>query len=275
MANRLSENIHVMWTGRLVCSPTVTSQDADSYGSGIGRKPFLWDNYPVNDYNRNRLFLGPFKGRDPELLRHLSGYVSNPMNEAEASKFALLTLVDYLKDPFKYDPERSWEKGVHLLLPKPLRRPFAIFSEHSRASFLETTESAKLGRYIDGLKRNPENLKLLNEVTGYLRNLRRFIRKLKNMPNQKLRKEMSPYLRKGDALIELGLFSLDLLRASRKGLTKDLRSKARRIKNMLNEISKDPHQLMGEIKPDWTIQGAEQESYPVQLARLALGKISS
>lgn len=265
----LSSEIHVMWTGRTVCSSTITCQDADSYGSGIRRKPFLWDNYPVNDYNRDRLFLGPLKGRDSELLQHLSGYVSNPMNEAEASKFALLTFADYASNPPRYDPIESWKRAVQQILPRELRKAFLAFADHSRASFLDIDESPALSEYVREIMRNPMDADLINRMVRYLHDLRRSIKKLERGLPPKLKKEMRPYLRKGDSLVELGLCSLDLLKSARKTIPKTSKSK-RRIQNMLNQVSKDSHQLMGKIKANWTIEKFEQDSYPEQLAKKAL-----
>ncbi|MEM2928591.1 MAG: beta-N-acetylglucosaminidase domain-containing protein, partial [Nitrososphaerota archaeon] len=85
LSSGLSKEIYIIWTGRYVVSPTITKEDAINFGKIINRKPFLWDNYPANDYNRGRLHLGPFQGRSAELIKYLSGYVANPMNEAEAS----------------------------------------------------------------------------------------------------------------------------------------------------------------------------------------------
>lgn len=275
LAKGLSYEIHVMWTGRTVCASTISCQDADSYGSGIGRRPFLWDNYPVNDYNRDRLFLGPLKGRDCELLQHLSGYVSNPMNEAEASKFALLTFADYIRNPSEYDPIEAWKRAVQQILQKNLRKAFFAFAEHSRASFLDIEESLVLAEYLQEIVKNPTNADLLNRMIKYLHDLKRSISKLERDLPPKLLKEMRPYLKKGDSLVELGFCSLDLLKASRKGNTRVAKSKTRRIQKMLDELSKDSHQLMGKIKGNWTIEKVEQDSYPEQLAKKALEVVKS
>jgi hyaluronoglucosaminidase len=101
-----------------VVSTTVTPNDGDEFSKVVRRKPKLWDNYPVNDYFRDnkparlRLNLGPFVGRSTDLCDHLAGYLSNPMNEWEASKLPLLTLADYLRDPKLYSSEESFQNSV-------------------------------------------------------------------------------------------------------------------------------------------------------------------
>ena len=57
-----------------------------------GRSPLVWDNYPVNDATMTAsLHLGPYDGRDADLLAATSGILCNPMPQAEASKVALAT----------------------------------------------------------------------------------------------------------------------------------------------------------------------------------------
>jgi len=104
----LPPEIKVFWTGPGVVSRTITARDAKQFGRIIRRKPLLWDNYPVNDFDRARLFLGPLRGRDQDLIGHLSGVFFNPMNEARASKIALTSAALYVRGPRVYDPERVW-----------------------------------------------------------------------------------------------------------------------------------------------------------------------
>jgi hypothetical protein len=111
----LDPAVEVFWTGPVVVSPSITAADARAFGDIIRRKPLLWDNYPVNDYNRNILNLGPLRNRDPELSNLLAGYLSNPMNEDECSKIALLTIADYLRDPSGYDPDKSWRRALQIM----------------------------------------------------------------------------------------------------------------------------------------------------------------
>ncbi|KAJ5432563.1 uncharacterized protein N7458_011719 [Penicillium daleae] len=120
----LNKNISIQWTGEGVFSDQINDtsvQQADS--TYVTDKMFLWDNFPVNDGNRNRLFLNPLTGRSPELYKYLLGFTSNPMEEAYASMPALANYADYTWNGPKYNAEDSmaailWElsgsdKTVH------------------------------------------------------------------------------------------------------------------------------------------------------------------
>ncbi len=99
--------IPLAWTGIDVVAPDITVPEARAWSEMIQRPPLVWDNYPVNDFARWRLFLGPLRGRAPDLASAVAGFVSNPMNEAHASMLPLWTVADYLKDPQHYNPDSS------------------------------------------------------------------------------------------------------------------------------------------------------------------------
>ena len=70
----------------------------------------LWDNTPVNDaVMSDRLHLGPYAGRAPELRAELSGVVLNPMIQARASLPTLLSAMGWVRGD---DPERVWQDIV-------------------------------------------------------------------------------------------------------------------------------------------------------------------
>jgi hyaluronoglucosaminidase len=77
----------------------------------------VWDNYPVNDFGRTagRLLLAPYDKREPGLSDHLSGIVSNPMNQEAASKLAVFTMSDFSWNDRGYDRARSGRQAaLHL-----------------------------------------------------------------------------------------------------------------------------------------------------------------
>ncbi|MGH8986898.1 MAG: protein O-GlcNAcase [Acidimicrobiia bacterium] len=104
----------VMWTGPTVCSRSITPEDANAWAAVLGgRRPLLWDNYPVNDGPMERaLHLGPYRGRPAALSDALAGVLCNPMVQPWASRVALATAADYLRDPGSYDPEASWAQAI-------------------------------------------------------------------------------------------------------------------------------------------------------------------
>lgn len=114
LAGALPPEVDVMWTGPTVCSPTIAAEDARAWATALaGRRPILWDNYPVNDGTMVRsLHLGPYRGREPALTDELDGVLCNPMLQAHASQVALATAADFLCGPDAYDPDESWSRAI-------------------------------------------------------------------------------------------------------------------------------------------------------------------
>ncbi len=108
----LNREIDIVWTGPEVLAERITAAEARTFAQAVGRPPVLWDNYPVNDFNPQRLFMGPVAGRGPDLPRALRGVLVNPMRQARASLVPLLTYGEYLRDPARYKPEAALRAAV-------------------------------------------------------------------------------------------------------------------------------------------------------------------
>ena len=129
LARLVPAGVPLVWTGVDVVAPEITAAQAAEWGRLIGRKPLVWDNYPVNDFARWRLFLGPLRHRAPDLDTAVLGIIANPMNEAHASMIALATVADYLRDPRGYDPERSRARAVRALFGDAVAEALRPFLE--------------------------------------------------------------------------------------------------------------------------------------------------
>ena len=103
----IDPEVMIFWTGPAVCSPTITAADARRFAGWIRRKPFIWDNYPVNDMFPWRPLLAPVRGRSPDLASEVSGYLANPMKQWFASTLPLTSLAAYLNDPVHYRPSAA------------------------------------------------------------------------------------------------------------------------------------------------------------------------
>jgi hyaluronoglucosaminidase len=103
---RMPAEIPIMWTGDAVFDAEVLPAHAAGIAGLIGRKPLLWDNYPVNDFflGSRRLFLSPVTGRSQDAVAALSGVLSNPMTHQAASRPALVSYGDLLAAPETYRP---------------------------------------------------------------------------------------------------------------------------------------------------------------------------
>ncbi|XP_053717046.1 protein O-GlcNAcase [Synchiropus splendidus] len=93
----LHPNITVIWTGDKVISRTLSMVGLAEVEAILQRPPLIWDNLHANDYDSRRLFLGPFKGREPELRGRLRGLLLNPNCEFEANYIPLHTLGSWLR----------------------------------------------------------------------------------------------------------------------------------------------------------------------------------
>lgn len=109
-AKQLDKNINMFWTGEKVCSANYPAEHLAQVSELIGRKPFLWDNYPVNDgaVKSNLLHLRPFAQSHSELADNVAGHAVNPMNQAWLSQIPLASLPLAYRDKEHYDTESAF-----------------------------------------------------------------------------------------------------------------------------------------------------------------------
>lgn len=116
LARELPDDVLVWWTGSDVVVGEVTRRDVDEAAASYGHRLLLWDNFPVNDFDRTRLFLGPLTGRTADLTdAPLVGISANPMVEAAPSQLALATVADYAWNPHAYDPADAARRALALV----------------------------------------------------------------------------------------------------------------------------------------------------------------
>ncbi|HLY59321.1 MAG TPA: beta-N-acetylglucosaminidase domain-containing protein [Terriglobia bacterium] len=120
-------DVPLIWTGIQVVSPTITVAQAQEWGALLHRKPYIWDNFPVNDGIRWRVNLGPLRGRDPNLSSAVSGFVSNPMIQPQASRIPLQTVAEYLWNATAYDPDAAEKRALTDQFGKDAARDLAPF----------------------------------------------------------------------------------------------------------------------------------------------------
>nr|XP_054766561.1 protein O-GlcNAcase-like isoform X1 [Lytechinus pictus] len=97
IGSKLLPDIMVMWTGGKVVSKFITIDSIKELSSVIKRKPVIWDNIHANDYDQQRMYLGPYKGRSTELKPYTSGILTNPNCEYYLNHIALHTLATWNK----------------------------------------------------------------------------------------------------------------------------------------------------------------------------------
>ncbi|MFE5241755.1 MULTISPECIES: beta-N-acetylhexosaminidase family protein [unclassified Streptomyces] len=144
LREQLDPKVIVQWTGTDVVPPSISMEDAQAASAVWGRKVFLWDNYPVNDYGQTtgRLLMAPYDKREAGLHKALSGIVLNPMNQAAPSKVALFGGASFAWNDEAYDPDRTWRAAAGYLAggdPATTRALLAFFdTEHLAPTFGDT-----------------------------------------------------------------------------------------------------------------------------------------
>ena len=117
LGERLDRAIQIFWTGPRICSDEYTESHLADVTSRLGRKPFLWDNYPVNDGPKmsKHLYIRAATGRSYQLEKTAAGLAANPMNQAALSMIPLATLAASFEQREAYDPARAFEKATRKL----------------------------------------------------------------------------------------------------------------------------------------------------------------
>ncbi len=94
LGKALDPHIQVFWTGEKVCSPGYSRSHLLEVGELLQRKPFLWDNYPVNDgaVKSNLLHLRALPASHNQISDLIDGHALNPMNQALLSQAAVASL---------------------------------------------------------------------------------------------------------------------------------------------------------------------------------------
>ncbi len=88
-------DVELMWTGEWVCHPA-SQNTFTNFKSKAGKEAFMWLNWPVNDVNHKRLVMGPAEeGILSPGLTDFRGIVTNPLQQAEASKTSLFAIADF------------------------------------------------------------------------------------------------------------------------------------------------------------------------------------
>lgn len=96
LGEMLDPAIRVFWTGEEVCSREVTPGHLKRVCKALGRKPLLWDNYPVNDGDRmsRHLHLRGFTGRPAANAAYLAGHAINPALQPTLTGIPAITLAE-------------------------------------------------------------------------------------------------------------------------------------------------------------------------------------
>ncbi|MFR7934569.1 MAG: beta-N-acetylglucosaminidase domain-containing protein [Clostridium perfringens] len=160
----LHDDIQVMWTGHATMS-NVSKEvfEWPKVQTGVDKDVAVWWNYPVNDYCDSRILMAPLHNLNQD-LDNVSGFFSNPMNQAEASKVALYSIADYTWNTDSFDYMKSWETSIEKFVPE-VKEEFMRFASNTcylkddggASGPFEYDESWYLSEKIDALKEAMKN----------------------------------------------------------------------------------------------------------------------
>ena len=215
LARALDPEVELLWSGPESVNSRLTAEMVTAFVNYVGRRPWLWENYPDNRFAPQRLFLGPYEGREPELAHHLRGVTAVPMQQALASQIPLATMADFLWDPTSYDPEAAWERALREVGGRTADglRQFAGLNRSSILNYQEDEEleTALAAWELEGFHGYlARKLLALEDVLGSLGPLG---------DNQPLMQELALWLEKASYLVQAASHALELshsLRTTRK-----------------------------------------------------------
>jgi len=118
----LDPRIELMWTGEEVCAREFSPGHLARVAEQMGRKPFLWDNYPVNDGPRmsRHLHLRAFTGRPASVAPHIAAHGINTASQAVLSRIPALSLVESYRDGDHYQYLAAFRRAARAVLGSEL-----------------------------------------------------------------------------------------------------------------------------------------------------------
>lgn len=248
LGEKLNPSIHVMWTGDRVIA-CIDKPTLDWINPLIKRKAYIWWNFPVNDYVRDHLLLGPVYGNAKGIQNDMSGFVSNPMEHAESSKISLYSVADYTWNLDTYDSIPSWKHAIQDLLPQ-------------KSAYLETfaTHCSDLGPNGHGFRRDESvplqpMLKALAQDMHHTEAIDSVLREcmrletacdilLADNENPALIHEMRPWLKQGKLLGEYGQCVLQMVKTldGKDAAFKTYYDRARALQTQMYELDMTENQ---------------------------------
>jgi hyaluronoglucosaminidase len=124
LGQTLDPVINVFWTGEEVCASEIGVAHVKRVGEQLRRKPFLWDNYPVNDGPRMSpyLHLRAFTGRPAAIRPHIAAHAVNPALQPMLSLIPMLTLSQSYRSGDGYAYGQAFEDAAAIVLGHELAK---------------------------------------------------------------------------------------------------------------------------------------------------------
>ncbi|MFB6874569.1 beta-N-acetylglucosaminidase domain-containing protein [Streptomyces sp. NPDC056323] len=225
LAAELDDRVQIAWTGVGVVPKTITGGELAGARAAFGHPLVTMDNYPVNDYAQDRIFLGPYTGRDPAVATGSAALLANAMEQSSASRIPLFTAADFAWNPKGYQPQESWQAAIDDLAGGDARTREALraLAGNSAESVLGGDESAYLRPLLAAFwkTRAAHDTTARDDAARGLREaftvMREAPQRLKGLADGRLDGEVRPWTEQLSRYGRAGELAVDLLQAQSRG----------------------------------------------------------
>jgi hypothetical protein len=124
LGKRLDPRVGVYWTGAEICAREISPGHLGRVAEALRRKPFLWDNYPVNDGPRMSRFLHlrGFTGRPSEIGSCVGAHAINPALQPHLGTIPAATLAESYRAGSGYCYMHAFREAARALAGRDLAR---------------------------------------------------------------------------------------------------------------------------------------------------------
>ncbi len=174
----LDPAIDIFWTGDHVISLGYDEEGLSEIAHCFQRKPFLWDNYPVNDpkWLQQRLPVYTFTGRPWQLSQWCTGHAVNPMIQPYLSMIPLVTLAESYRKKDQFIAHSAFKSALKSVcgknLAKEIHGNLIQLAHAGRSSFLPRTVEQLKSTFSQFTK--PEEQRFAGEILSWLRDVESF-----------------------------------------------------------------------------------------------------
>ncbi|MEZ0090433.1 beta-N-acetylglucosaminidase domain-containing protein [Streptacidiphilus sp. EB129] len=112
LAKALDPSVRVAWTGVGVQPSTITDDQVSAAQKAFGHPLVVQDNALANDSTPDRLYLGPYQGRDTTVATGSAALLVNSLQQPVAARIPLFTAADFAWNPDGYDEASSWQAAA-------------------------------------------------------------------------------------------------------------------------------------------------------------------
>lgn len=122
LGRAIDTRIEMFWTGEEVISREFSPGHLERVTDQLGRKPFLWDNYPVNDGQRmsQYLHIRGFTGRPASNTDRIAAHGINPALQPTLNRIPAITLSDSYRQRESYEYGESFRRACLEVLGEEL-----------------------------------------------------------------------------------------------------------------------------------------------------------